>query len=122
MRLEDDPETASWLARLTGDMEDFDWDEGNQTKHAKHGVAPDEIEAMLRHPVLFAGRIVEPSHTEPRWLMLGETDEGRLLALVFTRRGDKLRPVSGRPMRRKEREVYEEACRQGEAPAGSPKR
>jgi len=110
MRLEDDPETASWLDRLTGDAEDFDWDEGNQTKHAKHDVAPNDIEAMLRHPLLFAGRIVEPSHSEPRWLVLGTTDTGRHLALIFTRRGEKLRPISGRPMRRKERSVYEEAC------------
>jgi len=101
MRLEDDPETAFWLDRLTGDAEDFDWDEGNQAKHEKHGVAPTEIEAMLRHPLLFAGRIVEPSHSELRWLMLGATAAGRHLALIFTRRGEKLRPISGRPMRRK---------------------
>jgi len=101
MRLEDDPETAFWLDRLTGDAEDFDWDEGNQAKHEKHGVAPTEIEAMLRHPLLFAGRIVEPSHSELRWLMLGATAAGRHLALIFTRRCEKLRPISGRPMRRK---------------------
>jgi uncharacterized DUF497 family protein len=29
--------------------------------------------------------------------------------LVFTRRGDRLRPISCRPMRRTERQVYEEA-------------
>lgn len=122
MRLEDDSDTAAWLDRLTGKASEFDWDEGNQTKHAKHGVAPREIEELLRHALLFAGRIVEPSHTEPRWLVLGVTDGGRPLALIFTRRGDKLRPVSGRPMRRKERTAYEEASRQGEPPEGATKR
>jgi hypothetical protein len=113
MRLEDDPDTAAWLDRLTGEASDFDWDEGNQTKHTKHGVASAEIEEMLRHALLFAGRIVEPSHPEQRWLALGVTDGGRPLALIFTRRGDKLRAISGRPMRRKERAAYEDACGQG---------
>jgi len=112
MRLEDDHETASRLDRLMGAAENFDWDEGNQTKHAKHDVAPKDIEEMLRHPLLFAGRIVEPAHGEPRWLVLGTTDTGRHLARIFTRRDEKLRPISGRPMRRKEKSVYEEACRQ----------
>lgn len=122
MRLEADPDTASWLDRLTGNAEDFEWDEGNRTKHEKHGVAPAEIEAMLRHAVLFAGRIVEPFHPEPRWLMLGTTDVGRRLALIFTRRGERLRPISGRPMRRRERDAYEEACREDQGPGGAPQR
>ena len=122
MRLEHDPEAASWLDGLAGDSEEFDWDDGTKTKHAKHGVEPAEIKALFRHPLLFAGRIVEPSHPEPRWLVLGMTDAGRHLALIFTRRGDTLRPISGRPMRRKEGAAYEEACRQDQASAGSPKR
>jgi uncharacterized DUF497 family protein len=40
-----------------------------------------------------AGRIVEPSHGEGRWIALGETATGRMVALVFTRRGDLLRPI-----------------------------
>ena len=65
MRLEHDPEAASWLDGLAGDSEEFDWDDGTKTKHAKHGVEPAEIKALFRHPLLFAGRIVEPSHPEP---------------------------------------------------------
>jgi hypothetical protein len=56
MRLEDDPDIAVWLDRRSGDAEDFDLDAGNQTKHAKHDVASTEIEAMLRHPLVFAAR------------------------------------------------------------------
>lgn len=108
---EDDPETASWLDRLTGDAEDFDWDDGNQTKHAKHDVAPKEIEEMLRHPAALR-RQDRRAISLRTTLVLGTTDTGRHLALIITRRGDKLRPIGGRPMRRKERSVYEEACRQ----------
>ncbi len=109
MRFVDDPETAAWLEGLEGVSQDFDWDAGNRAKNRKHGVAPEDVETLLEQPVLLAGRIVQPTHDEPRWLLLGRDDNGRPLALVFTRRGDRLRPISCRPMRRTERQVYEEA-------------
>ncbi len=65
--------------------------------------------SLFRRTVFLAGRIVEPAHEEPRWLLLGETNTGRRLALIFTRRGRKLRPISCRQMRRNERKLYEEA-------------
>ena len=58
-------------------------------------------------PVLFAGRILEPAHDELRYLLLGVTSGGRRAALVFARRGDKLRPISCRAMRKKEKEAYD---------------
>jgi uncharacterized DUF497 family protein len=59
--------------------------------------------------VFLAGSIIEPAHDEPHWLLLGETNAGRRLALIFTRRGEMLRPISCRPMRRNERRLYDEA-------------
>jgi uncharacterized protein len=109
MQLAKDSETAAWLESLGGVPEDFEWNKGNQTKSRKHGVEPTHVEEILRHPILFAGRIIEPAHDEPRWLLLGRDDRGRALALIFTRRRDRLRPVSCRPMRRKEKKLYEEA-------------
>jgi uncharacterized DUF497 family protein len=47
----------------------------------------------------------------PAELVLGEDGKHRRLALVLTRRDDRLRPISCRPMRGKERRVYEEAIR-----------
>ena len=49
------------------------------------------------------------AHDEARWLLLGETDAERRLALIFTRRGNQLRPISCRPMRRNERRLYDDA-------------
>lgn len=114
MRLLGDPETAAWLESLRGGSGDFDWDDGNRSKGRKHGVTVAATESMLRHSALFAGRIVEPEHPEARWLLLGVDDGGRRLALVFTRRGSRMRPISCRPMRRKESQAYEEAIREGE--------
>jgi uncharacterized DUF497 family protein len=114
MRLVPDPAAERWLIELTGAAEEFEWDTGNLTKNRKHGVAPVDIQALIGGDFYFAGRIAEPAHEEPRWLVLGEDPAGRRLALVFTRRGHRLRPISCRPMRRKERTVYEKARRQAE--------
>ena len=85
MELAGDAEAARWLTGLAGATEDFEWDTGSRTKNRKHGVAAEEVEQLFRHPYVFEGRIVEPAHEEPRWLVLGRTDAGRFLALVLTR-------------------------------------
>ena len=106
MNLVADPETAAWLA--TGPA--MEWDAGNRTKsETKHGFYTADVESILTGAVLFAGRIVEPEHEEARYLLLGLTSDGRHAALVFARRGDKLRPISCRAMRKKEKEAYHAA-------------
>ena len=62
MRLEADAGAARWLERLEGRPDDFDWDAGNRTKNLKREVNPADVEALLAHAILFAGRIVEPAH------------------------------------------------------------
>jgi uncharacterized DUF497 family protein len=109
MRFADDGDAAAWLGALDGRPANFDWDTGNRTKSRKHRVDAEHVEALLRHPVLLAGRIAEPHHDEPRWLLLGRDGKGRRLALIFSRRGDLLRAISCRPMRRTERQIYEKA-------------
>jgi uncharacterized DUF497 family protein len=114
MRLVSDPVAEHWLLGLTGTTDEFDWDTGNVTKNRKHGVEPADVQALIAGDFYFAGRIAEPAHDEPRWLALGEDATGRRLALVFTKRGDRLRPISCRMMRRKERTLYEKARRKEE--------
>jgi uncharacterized DUF497 family protein len=109
MRLVDDRGAASWLDQLAGSRDDFEWDSGNRVKNRKHGVEAEDVESMFHFPIVFAGRIAEPACDEPRWLLLGRSGDGRHLALIFTRRGNRVRPISCRPMRRGERKIYEEA-------------
>jgi uncharacterized DUF497 family protein len=109
MRMARDPEAEAWLDALEGTTNDFDWYAGNQDKNRKHGIEATQIGALLEHPVVFGGRIIEPAHREPRWLLLGRDRGERPLALIFTRRDDRIRPISCRPMRREERKVYESA-------------
>jgi len=98
-----EPEVAAWLETRPA----MEWDAGNNTKsQTKHGFGTADVESLLDAPVLFAGRIVEPAHDEARYLLLGVSSRGRHAALIFARRGEKLRPISCRAMRKKEKEAY----------------
>jgi uncharacterized DUF497 family protein len=106
VRLTAAPDIAEWL----GTRPQMEWNAGNSTKsQTKHGFSIADVESMLDAAVLFAGRIVEPVHDEPRYLLLGVTSGDRHAALIFTRRGDMLRPISCRAMRRREKETYDAA-------------
>lgn len=118
MKISPDGSLDEWLSTIIGAAGQFDWDGGNRAKNRKHGVEPSEVESLFHHTVFLSGRIVEPTHDEPRWLLLGETDAGRRLALIFTRRGNQLRPISCRPMRRNERKLYDEAKLEGNPEEG----
>ena len=104
MRVVPDAEAEGWL--LSGPP--FQWDAGNQTKsEKKHGVTTDEAESIYLLPIVFGGRILEPPHDEPRWILFGVAGTGRHIAIVFTRRGNELRAISCRAMRSKEAAAYE---------------
>lgn len=109
MRLEPDAAVEAWLREMVLDEDAFDWDEGNEGKNAKHGVTPEEVEELLDKGVYgFVGRIVDARLSEWRGLILSRTRGGRLLALIFTVRGARIRPISCRPMRESERRMYAE--------------
>jgi uncharacterized DUF497 family protein len=102
------------LAACTG----FDWDEGNAPKiWTRHAVSQGECEQLFFvEPLLIAP---DPKHSggEERWAALGRTADGRTLAIVFTLRGDLIRPISARDMNRRERALYAKAEGQAEAEA-----
>lgn len=108
MKFAPDPLTGLWLRDFDPQPENFDWDDGNRHKSLKHGISGEEVESVFRRErYIFAGRIIEPVHAEWRGLILGRGDSGRALTLIFTRRGERLRPISCRPMREGERRFYE---------------
>lgn len=94
------------LARCTG----FDWDAGNAPKlQARHQVTPGECEQVFFHEPLLIASDVDHSTREERWAAWGRTADGRALAVVFTLRGELIRPLSARDLNRKERRRYAEA-------------
>jgi uncharacterized protein len=52
----------------------------------------------------------DPAHSddEDRYLIVGESDQRRLLIVSYTERGSLIRLISAREVTRTEREVYEE--------------
>lgn len=96
------------IERLLG-CEGFDWDKGNIEKNwLKHKVSPIESEQIFFNEPLII--LDDPKHTisEKRFAAFGCTDAGRLLAVIFTKRGKLLRVISARDMNRRERKFYEE--------------
>lgn len=91
-------------------LDGFEWDEGNRTKNwERHQVSTAECEEVFFHLPLLLQEDVKHSQQEPRYYVLGKTDAGRRLFVVFTVRGTKIRVISARPMNRKERQLYDEA-------------
>jgi uncharacterized DUF497 family protein len=94
-----------------GQIEGFDWDEGNARKSVeKHDVSQGEAEQIFFNDPLLIVEDVGHSVREPRLHALGRTDDGRLLHVTFTLRseGRLIRVISARPMHRKERVRYEQ--------------
>lgn len=87
----------------------FEWDEGKSRKNLrKHGVSFDEASTIFGDPLSVT--IGDPRHSirEPRWITLGHSAKSRLLAVVHTDRGGRIRIISARVATRYERETYEE--------------
>ncbi len=85
----------------------FNWDEGNSAKTwQRHGVTQAEAEQVFLNRPLVVGDAPKHATKETRQFVLGRTDQGRRLTVVFTPRGSLLRVISARPMSRKERRVY----------------
>lgn len=87
----------------------FDWDAGNARKNAdKHDVRQSEAEQVFFNKPLLVLADDRHSRDEPRYHLLGSTDDNRLLHITFTLRagGTLIRVISARDMHRKERAVY----------------
>lgn len=95
--------------RLDPGALEFEWDRGNSGKNKKHGVGDSEGEEAFfdQHKVILR----DPPHSggEERSILIGKTKSDRLLFVVFTRRGKKVRVISARDVNRKEVHLYEKA-------------
>ncbi|MBI4745370.1 MAG: BrnT family toxin [Deltaproteobacteria bacterium] len=90
-------------------IEGFDWDSWNINKNKeKHIVTFAECEEVFFNSPIVVGEDKKHSSSEDRHYMLGKTDSGRLLFIVFTIRKNKIRVISARDMSKKERGAYHE--------------
>ena len=85
----------------------FDWDAGNRGKNSlRHGVTDAECEEVFFNEPLVVVPDKPHSAQEQRFYALGHTNQRRLLFVVFTTRGTRIRVISARDMNRKERRLY----------------
>jgi len=85
----------------------FDWDEWNTEKiWEKHQVSHAECEQVFFNQPFVVGEDIAHSQEEKRFYVLGRTDPGRALFLVFTIRDELIRTITARDMSRNERKIY----------------
>ena len=87
----------------------FEWDDNKaRTNLAKHGVSFEEATTVFADALSIT--IPDPAHSqaEDRFIILGHSHRRRLLVVVHTERGDRIRLISARRASRNERKQYEE--------------
>jgi len=95
-----------WLSALP--RFSFEWDAGNVAKSfQKHSVTCEDAEEVFAtRRFVPLGEQVQPPSPEPRFGVLGETSQGKLLFVAFTLRNQSIRVISARPMNIRERKFY----------------
>jgi uncharacterized DUF497 family protein len=97
------------LEDLFKNITGFEWDKGNEDKNwHTHNVSRTEIEQVFRNEPQVILQDLRHSQTEQRYAILGLTDARRRLLVIFTIRGDKIRPISARDQKKgAERHIYQ---------------
>jgi uncharacterized DUF497 family protein len=72
---------------------EFDWDEHNERHLAKHKISRFDAEDVLYGDHILLEYQVEGG--ERRWIAVGATRAGRILNIVFSVRGEIMRPITG---------------------------
>ena len=87
----------------------FEWDEEKaESNLKKHKVGFEEAKSVFGDP--FSITIDDPDHSseEQRYIDIGKSASDKLLVVVYTERGSKIRIISCRKATLTERRIYEE--------------
>ena len=88
---------------------EFKWDEKKAAANlADHGVSFDEAKTVFDDPLYVDFYDPDHSYEEHRYLIVGESRQGRLLIVSYTERGESVRLISAREVSLSERKAYEE--------------
>jgi len=88
---------------------EFEWDKEKAAANlAKHGVSFEEAKTVFDDPLYID--FYDPDHSvdEHRYIIIGESQQRRMLIVSYTERDDIVRLISAREVTRSERETYEE--------------
>jgi uncharacterized DUF497 family protein len=88
---------------------EFKWDEKKAAANlADHGISFDEAKTVFDDPLYVDFYDPDHSYDEHRYLIVGESRQGRLLIVSYTERGESVRLISAREVTLSERKAYEE--------------
>ena len=88
---------------------EYELDEGKATANlSKHGVAFEEAKTVFNDPLYVDFYDPDHSYGEHRYIIIGESHQGRLLVVSYTERGDVIRLISAREATRTEQKAYEQ--------------
>jgi uncharacterized protein len=86
----------------------FEWDKDKAVSNLiKHGVSFDEAKTVFDDPLFVDFDDPKHSRAEARYLIIGESNQGRLLMTAYTERGESVRLISSRLVTPVERKAYE---------------
>lgn len=87
----------------------FEWDGGKAERNLRvHGVSFEEAGTVFDDPLFLTFADSDHSQEEQRYIIMGESNRGRLLVVAYTTRGQLTRLISAREATRGERRSYEE--------------
>jgi uncharacterized protein len=87
----------------------FEWDKNKTAKNlSKHRVSFEEAKTVFDDPLYVDFYDPDHSDDEERYLIVGESNQGSLLIVSYTERGNLIRLISARVVTPAEREAYEE--------------
>ena len=87
----------------------FDWDKNKAERNlSKHEVSFEEAQTVFDDPLYVDFYDPEHSEDEDRYLLVGQSNRGRLLIISYTERGNLIRLISAREVTKTERETYEQ--------------
>jgi uncharacterized DUF497 family protein len=87
---------------------EFEWDEVKAVENLKnHKVRFEEAKTVFNDPLLLTFPDPEHSDHEHRSISIGISSHARILLIVHTSRGGKVRIISSRKATAKERKLYE---------------
>lgn len=92
------------------DIMEFEWDQKKAASNlSKHGVSFEEAKTVFDDPLYID--LYDPDHSanEDRYIIVGESQRGRLIIVSYTEKGNFTRLISAREATFRERKVYEES-------------
>jgi uncharacterized DUF497 family protein len=87
----------------------YEWDSNKAVANlSKHGVSFEEAKTVFDDPLYVDFYDPDHSYSEYRFILLGESIQGRLLFVSYTERNNVIRIISTREATQSERKAYEQ--------------